>query len=129
MMPETGDTAPEGSIDPLDDLLAAAYSPDEPAAAPAPNPPASDARAFERYLVGESSPREGSGSSTAPTTGCSTGKWRSRSCARSSRGDRGLIAPPRLVEEAQIGGQLQHPGIVPVYDLGRCDAHGRPSSR
>jgi serine/threonine-protein kinase len=25
----------------------------------------------------------------------------------------------RFVEEAQIGGQLQHPGIVPVYDLGQ----------
>lgn len=25
----------------------------------------------------------------------------------------------RFVEEAQIGGQLQHPGIVPVYELGR----------
>jgi tRNA A-37 threonylcarbamoyl transferase component Bud32 len=24
----------------------------------------------------------------------------------------------RFVEEAQIGGQLQHPGIVPIYDLG-----------
>jgi formylglycine-generating enzyme required for sulfatase activity len=30
----------------------------------------------------------------------------------------------RFVEEAQIGGQLQHPGIVPVYDLGLAD--GRP---
>jgi len=30
----------------------------------------------------------------------------------------------RFVEEAQIGGQLQHPGIVPVYELGR-DADGR----
>lgn len=30
----------------------------------------------------------------------------------------------RFVEEAQIGGQLQHPGIVPVYDLGIVD--GRP---
>jgi len=29
----------------------------------------------------------------------------------------------RFVEEAQIGGQLQHPGIVPVYELGlRSDA-------
>jgi serine/threonine-protein kinase len=27
----------------------------------------------------------------------------------------------RFVEEAQIGGQLQHPGIVPVYDLGALD--------
>ena len=24
----------------------------------------------------------------------------------------------RFVEEAQVGGQLQHPGVVPVYDLG-----------
>jgi hypothetical protein len=26
----------------------------------------------------------------------------------------------RFIEEAQIGGQLQHPGIVPVYELGTC---------
>jgi hypothetical protein len=25
----------------------------------------------------------------------------------------------RFMEEAQIGGQLQHPGVVPVYDIGR----------
>ena len=31
----------------------------------------------------------------------------------------------RFVEEAQIGGQLQHPGIVPVYELGQF-ADGRP---
>src|SRR5262249_40937307 len=31
----------------------------------------------------------------------------------------------RFVEEAQVGGQLQHPGIVPVYDVGRLD-DGRP---
>ena len=24
----------------------------------------------------------------------------------------------RFLEEAQIGGQLQHPGVVPVYELG-----------
>lgn len=33
------------------------------------------------------------------------------------------IESPRVlrqfVEEAQIGGQLQHPGIAPVYELGR----------
>jgi serine/threonine-protein kinase len=32
----------------------------------------------------------------------------------------------RLVEEAQIGGQLQHPGIVPVYGMGLW-GDGRPS--
>ena len=31
----------------------------------------------------------------------------------------------RFVEEAQIGGQLQHPGIVPVYELG-LQADDRP---
>jgi tetratricopeptide (TPR) repeat protein len=31
----------------------------------------------------------------------------------------------RFHEEAQIGGQLQHPGLVPVYELGR-DPRGRP---
>jgi serine/threonine-protein kinase len=31
----------------------------------------------------------------------------------------------RFVEEAQVGGQLQHPGIVPVYELGNFD-DGRP---
>jgi len=31
----------------------------------------------------------------------------------------------RFIEEAQIGGQLQHPGIVPVYELGSFE-NGRP---
>jgi len=31
----------------------------------------------------------------------------------------------RFIEEAQIGGQLQHPGIVPVYGLG-LESEGRP---
>src|SRR5437868_8186140 len=31
----------------------------------------------------------------------------------------------RFAEEAQIAGQLQHPGVVPVYDLGVL-ADGRP---
>ena len=35
----------------------------------------------------------------------------------------GLIR--RFVQEAQIGGQLQHPGIAPVYDIGRLP-DGRP---
>ena len=32
------------------------------------------------------------------------------------RDDAGMVR--RFVEEAQIGGQLQHPGIVPIYELG-----------
>ena len=35
----------------------------------------------------------------------------------------GMIA--RFIEEAQIAAQLQHPGILPVYELGLADA-GRP---
>ncbi len=31
----------------------------------------------------------------------------------------------RFVEEAQIAGQLQHPGVVPIYDFG-VDPDGRP---
>ncbi|MAG58706.1 MAG: hypothetical protein CMJ83_20650 [Planctomycetes bacterium] len=31
----------------------------------------------------------------------------------------------RFVEEAQIGGQLQHPGVVPVYEMG-LDSRHRP---
>ncbi|MEL6895842.1 MAG: serine/threonine-protein kinase, partial [Planctomycetota bacterium] len=33
--------------------------------------------------------------------------------------DRGLAK--RFVEEAQIGSQLQHPGIAPIYEMGRLD--------
>jgi eukaryotic-like serine/threonine-protein kinase len=29
----------------------------------------------------------------------------------------------RFIEEAQIGGQLEHPGIVPVYELGQFEDH------
>ena len=39
------------------------------------------------------------------------------------RGD--ASAESRFVEEAQVGGQLQHPGVVPVYELGRF-GDGRP---
>ncbi|MHC4471066.1 MAG: serine/threonine-protein kinase [Planctomycetota bacterium] len=39
------------------------------------------------------------------------------------RGNRELVT--RVVEEAQIGGQLQHPGVVPIYELGIAGG-GRP---
>jgi serine/threonine-protein kinase len=41
----------------------------------------------------------------------------------SLQGNLGLIR--RFVQEAQIGGQLQHPGVAPVYDIGRLP-DGRP---
>jgi hypothetical protein len=41
----------------------------------------------------------------------------------SHAGDQALMR--RFIEEAQIGGQLQHPGIIPVYELG-LDAGFRP---
>ncbi len=44
-----------------------------------------------------------------------------RADTRSDQGKRDLR---RFIEEAQITGQLEHPGIVPVHELG-CDAQGR----
>ena len=35
----------------------------------------------------------------------------------------------RFIKEAQIGGQLQHPGIVPVYEPGRPSATAVLTSR
>ena len=43
--------------------------------------------------------------------------WRSRCCWISTRTSRRSIQ--RFIEEAQIGGQLQHPGIAPIYELGQ----------
>jgi len=37
----------------------------------------------------------------------------------------GADAPARFVQEAQITGQLEHPGIVPIYELG-IDPEGEP---
>jgi hypothetical protein len=34
----------------------------------------------------------------------------------------------RLIKEAQITGQLEHPNIIPVYELEHADSKGRPST-
>lgn len=43
-----------------------------------------------------------------------------------SSGDRGARAAQRFMEEARITGQLDHPNIVPIYDLG-LSADGAPA--
>ena len=43
---------------------------------------------------------------------------------RTEHADKDVVVT-RFVEEAQIGAQLQHPGIVPVYELG-LQPDGRP---
>jgi serine/threonine-protein kinase len=35
----------------------------------------------------------------------------------------------RFVEEARVGGQLQHPGVVPIYELGRFVPPGTQTAR
>ncbi len=49
-----------------------------------------------------------------------TGIWAGNSLSRFSgnRTDEIRRLRRRFIEEAQIGGQLQHPGIVPVYEMG-----------
>lgn len=42
-----------------------------------------------------------------------------------SSGDASTESLMRFVEEAQVTGQLEHPGIVPIYDLG-TDEDGQP---
>ena len=54
--------------------------------------------------------------SSRAATPTSAATWPSRSCCDDHRDNPDLVR--RFVEEAQIGGQLQHPGIVPVYELG-----------
>ena len=79
-----------------------------------------DARARPSAAIATSSSARSPAAAWAPSsraaTPTSAATWPSRSCSR-----RTATSPScsrRFVEEAQIGGQLQHPGIVPVYELG-----------
>ena len=62
------------------------------------------------------SPGAGWGRCSRAATPTWAATWPSRSCSRAIEDKPELVR--RFVEEAQIGGQLQHPGIVPVYELG-----------
>ena len=55
--------------------------------------------------------------SSRAATSTSAATWPSRCSCEEHRDSPEMVR--RFVEEAQIGGQLQHPGIVPVYELGR----------
>ena len=74
-----------------------------------------------RPATATSSPARSPAAAWAPCCAAATSTWAatwpSRCCWRSTP-NRPEVAR-RFVEEAQIGGQLQHPGVVPVYDIGR----------
>jgi serine/threonine-protein kinase len=96
----------------------------EPAAetvAPAPSPPSegvtSDLGSAGRYRIDGEIARGGMG---AVLKGRDTDLGRDivvKVLLETHQGKTELVQ--RFVEEAQIGGQLQHPGVVPVYELGQ----------
>jgi serine/threonine-protein kinase len=116
--PETIHTAPH----------LAAVVPDTGDLSPAPSPPArSDPLALpwsaHRYQLGEEIAHGGMGAVLRARD-----PYLGRELAVKVMQDASPDQPEllrRFVEEAQVGGQLQHPGIVPVYDVGRL-ADGRP---
>ena len=69
-----------------------------------------------RYQVFGEIARGGMGAVLKGAIPTSAATWPSRCCSSSTATTPELVR--RFVEEAQIGGQLQHPGIVPVYELG-----------
>ena len=88
---------------------------------------ARDAAARPSAAIATSSSARSPAAAWAPSSRAATptwaATWPSRSCWRRHRDKPELVR--RFVEEAQIGGQLQHPGIVPVYELGTF-ADSRP---
>ncbi len=122
--------------DPFDRHLAAARATPDPESAdvttafagavPTP-PPSAPQRRSPRTPAGSRSSRRSRGagwaSSIAPTMRRSTAAWRSR-CSRSASRCQ-PIAISRFVEEGQITGQLQHPGIPAVHEIGSL-ADGSP---
>jgi len=100
--------------------------------------------AVPRILLRDTAPGEPSGPIVRPSGGDDDGSIRFRIDGEIARGGMGAVLKGRdpdlgrdvaikvlredmrgnpdvvrrFVEEAQIGGQLQHPGIVPIYELG-----------
>ena len=79
-----------------------------------------DARARPSAATATSSSARSPAAAWGPSSRAATptwaATWPSRSCSKAIEDKPELLR--RFVEEAQIGGQLQHPGIVPVYELG-----------
>ena len=71
-----------------------------------------------------STPREGSAGSGWPAIGNWTERWPSKSFSRKTPGTSKIAA--RFIREAQLTGQLEHPGVVPVYELDRGAGANQP---
>ena len=78
--------------------------------------PAYDGAAVGRYQLQGEIARGGMGAILRGRDADLGESWRSKCCSIHTRATPEITR--RFVEEAQIGGQLQHPGVVPVYELG-----------
>ena len=78
-------------------------------------PPRGGTRSWAR------SPAAAWASSSGPATSTWAATWRLKVLQARHLGDPGVV--DRFVEEARISGQLQHPGIVPVHELGTLADH------
>ena len=72
---------------------------------------------------GAGRPRRRRPRAAGPGRASSTARSRSRSCTSTSPVDARWCS--RFVDEAKVGGALEHPGVVPVHELGRTE-DGRP---
>ena len=103
----------------------------DPASGPEPivQPGSSEMPAPADRAAGSSSSARSPAAAWGPCSRAATptwaATWPSRCCSSRHRDHPELVR--RFIEEAQIGGQLQHPGVVPVYELGSSPTAGPTS--